>query len=68
MRGTSSPEAVAADIRGNVYAVGVTPPGLFRYTITTNVLPTNAQGRGPGSPGGAPAGTPNPTVPPPAGQ
>jgi sugar lactone lactonase YvrE len=68
MRGTSSPEAVAADSRGNIYAVGVTPPGIFKYTITTNVLPTNAQGRGPGSPGGPPMGSPNPTVPPPAGQ
>jgi streptogramin lyase len=68
MRGTSSPEGVVADSRGNVYGVGVTPPGITRYSIQNNTLPTNAQGRGPGSPGGPPAGSPNPTVSPPAGQ
>jgi sugar lactone lactonase YvrE len=66
MRGTSSPEAVTADRNGVIYASGVTPPGIFRYTITNNTLPVNAQGRGPGSPGGPPAGSPLPSVAPPA--
>ena len=58
---------VAADKNGVVYGIGVTPPGLTRYTLATNTMPVNAQGRGPGSPGGPAAGSPAPTVPPPAG-
>jgi len=68
MRGTSSPEAVAVDSRGIIYGSGVTPPGITKYTLQTNTLPTNAQGRGPGSPGGPPMGSPVPVVTPPAGQ
>jgi hypothetical protein len=68
MRGTSSPEGVAADKNGVVYGIGVTPPGINKYTLATATLPVNAQGRGPGSPGGPPAGSPFPTVSPPAGQ
>jgi sugar lactone lactonase YvrE len=67
MRGTSSPEGVAADKNGVIYASGVTPGGIARYTIQHNVVPGNSQGRGPGSPGGPPAGSPIPTVSPPAG-
>jgi len=68
MRGTSSPEGVAADKNGVVYASGVTPAGIAKYTIQHNVPHGNSQGRGPGSPGGPPVGSPEPTVPPPAGQ
>ena len=68
MRGTSSPEAVVADSRGIIYGSGVTPPGITKYQLQTNTLPTNAQGRGPGSPGSSSLGSPVPTVSPPAGQ
>lgn len=68
MRGTSSPEGVAADKNGVVYASGVTPAGIARYTIQHNVPHGNSQGRGPGSPGGPAVGSPEPTVSPPAGQ
>ena len=67
MRGTSSPEGVTADKNGVVYASGVTPAGIAKYTIQHNVPHGNSQGRGPGSPGGPPVGSPEPTVPPPAG-
>lgn len=66
MRGTSSPEGVTADKNGVVYASGVTPAGITRYTIQHNVPHGNSQGRGPGSPGGPPLGSPEPTVSPPA--
>ena len=65
MRGTSSPEGVTADKNGVVYASGVTPAGIAKYTIQHNVPWSNSQGRGPGSPGGPPLGSPVPTVPPP---
>jgi len=68
MRGTSSPEGVTADRNGVVYASGVTPAGIARYTLQHNVPLSNAQGRGPGSPGSPPAGSPVPTVPPPSAQ
>jgi sugar lactone lactonase YvrE len=67
MRGTSSPEGVTADKNGVIYASGVTPAGIARYTIQHNVPWSNSQGRGPGSPNGPPLGTPVPTVAPPAG-
>ena len=68
MRGTSSPEGVTADRNGVVYASGVTPAGIARYTLQHNVPLSNAQGRGPGSPGSPPAGSPVPTVTPPSAQ
>jgi sugar lactone lactonase YvrE len=67
MRGTSSPEGVTADRNGVIYASGVTPAGIARYTIQHNTPHGNSQGRGPGSPNGPPAGSPEPTVPPPPG-
>ena len=46
LRGTSSPEGVAADVDGRIYIAAVTPPGLGRYTINTNTVPGPQQGRG----------------------
>jgi streptogramin lyase len=48
LRGTSSPEGVAADIDGRIYISGVTPPGLGRYTVNTNTKPAPQQGGGRG--------------------
>jgi sugar lactone lactonase YvrE len=44
LRGTSSPEGVAVDRDGRVYTSAVTPPGLARYTLQHNTVPTNSQG------------------------
>lgn len=44
LRGTSSPEGVAVDKDGRVYISAVTPPGLGRYTLQHNTVPTNSQG------------------------
>jgi sugar lactone lactonase YvrE len=44
LRGTSSPEGVAVDVDGRVYTSAVTPPGLSRYTLNSNTVPTNSQG------------------------
>ena len=57
LRGTSSPEGVAADANGVIYIAAVTPPGLGRYTINTNTVPGPQQGRGGGG-GGGRAGAP----------
>lgn len=46
LRGTSSPEGVAADVDGRIYIAGVTPPGMGRYTINTNTKPAPQQGGG----------------------
>ena len=51
LRGTSSPEGVAADVNGVIYIAAVTPPGLGRYTINTNTIPGPQQGRGGGGRG-----------------
>jgi sugar lactone lactonase YvrE len=44
LRGTSSPEGVAVDKDGSIYISAVTPPGMARYTLNPNIVPTNSQG------------------------
>jgi sugar lactone lactonase YvrE len=56
LRGTSSPEGVAADVNGVIYIAAVTPPGLGRYTINTNTKPGPQQGSGGGGGRGAGGG------------
>lgn len=54
--GTLSPEGVTADKDGRVYTSSVRPPGLMRWTISTNTPPVRLGGRGGGGRGGAGGG------------
>jgi len=52
LRGTSSPEGVAVDKDGRIYISAVTPPGMARYTLQHNTVPTNSAGAPAGGRGG----------------
>jgi hypothetical protein len=50
---TLSPEGVTADKDGRIYTGSVRPPGLARWTISTNTPPVEYKPRGGGAGGGA---------------
>jgi hypothetical protein len=54
--GTLSPEGVTADKDGRVYTSSVRPPGLMRWTISTNTPPVRLGGGGGGGRGASGAG------------